>query len=232
MATVAPAWAQEAQEPQPSRLQALAGLAKDQLKDSSIVLGAGWVQGIVKLTQKGSAAQITDNGKPNLLLDYYGREKALAFTPMLSGDFLLGWNLTATAGQFQVDRQLENSGLTGTPVGTSITGEYLAVAPRLFVRLGPLSPHQSIYWSFGAGVGAGAIRDHGTARFGSGTNPVETLPDPDRVRPAAYGTLFWQLDVGHWVLVFNGKLLLIKDPNYSFADFESYGLNLGYRITF
>jgi len=225
----------QAEEPaDPGLLKTLAGRAQEELRGSSVTLGAGYIQGTFKATKAGTPgnAQLTDNGKANLLLDYQGREKALARVPMKNGAFLLGWNLTATAGQFTADRQLVNSAFTGTNLGTSVKGQYAAVAPSLFLRMGPLYPGTEIYWSFGAGLGVAAAKYQGTAQFGGSAGPVLNASPGGGVKPALFETAFWQLDLGHWVVVFNSKYFLIRDANFSSTSYEVYGLSAGYRITF
>ena len=219
------AWA-DAPDVRRDLLQPLAG--------SSITLGAGYLQGTFKARASNPGlgeAQSTDNGQFNALLDYTGRDKVLVRVPMRVGEFLLGWNLTGSLGQFKTDRQLLNSAFTGTDVGTEITGQFAAVAPSLFMRLGPLYPGTRIYWSFGAALGAGATHYTGTAEY-PGSPGTKTPVGGSGVKAALFEAAFWQLDVGHWVLRFNGRYFLIRDPDLASASFEAYGLSLGYRISF
>ena len=224
-----------AQEPPPAQTTSLRDQALAGLRGSSITLGGGYIQGTFKAGKGGSAlgnTQLTDNGQLNFLLDYTGKEKALLQVPMKVGQFVVGWNFTATAGQFQANKQLLNSALSGTDLGTSVKGQYAAVAPSLFMRMGPLYPGKDIYWSFGVGAGGGATRYQGDAQFSGDPGLDQSVGDKGRLKPTLYETAFWRLDVGHWVLVFNGKYFLIRDPNLASVSYEIYGLSLGYRITF
>lgn len=220
--------------PGPGVVKALTDKAREELRGSSVTLGAGYIQGTFKAHANAPGlgeTQLTDNGQLNLLLDYTGKDRALARAPMASGSFLLGWNVTGTLGQFTPDRQLLNSAITGTDVGTQIKGQYAAVAPSLFVRMGPLYPGKDIYWSFGVALGAGAVRYSGSVVY-SGDLGQAAPVGGSGLKPALYEAAFWQLDLGHWVLVFNSKYFLIRDPSLSSATYEVYGLSLGYRIKF
>jgi hypothetical protein len=219
--------------PDQGMVKALAQRTAEGLRGTSMTVEAGYVQGTFKATKPGAPGhtEITDNGQVNLLLDFDTQESALWRVPMKEGNFIVGWNFSAVAGAFHANKQLFNSAFDGTGVGTSVNGQYLAVAPSMFMRMGPLYPHSEIYWTFGMGLGAGATRYSGTAQFGSATGPIETV-GTNSVRPAWYGTAYWRLDVGHWLVVFNGKYFMIHDPNLTWASYEIYGLNLGYRITF
>ena len=227
--------AQPAPQPGPGPVSSLTEQALASLRGSSITLGGGYIQGTFKAGKAGTTqgnTQLTDNGQFNFLLDYTGKEKALLQVPMKVGSFLVGWNITATAGQFQANKQLLNSAISGTDVGTSVKGQYAAVAPSLFMRMGPLYPGQEIYWSFGVSAGGGAARYQGDAQFSGNPGVDQAVGAKGGLRPTLYETAFWRLDVGHWVLVFNGKYFLIRDPNLAAASYEIYGLSLGYRITF
>jgi len=217
-----------AQDPQDWRSKAL-----DRVRGQSLSLGLGYVQGTLKLNHREGAtgnAQVTDNGGSNFLVDYSGGDQVIRSWPMRTGRFVLGWNLTASLGQFQVDRQLIGSAIRGENVGTRVRGAYLAGAPCLFVRMGPLWEDRAVYCVFGFGVGAGAFSTEGNARFGG--NPGTLLTLGGGVRPALYDKAFWQFQMGHWVLEFDSKYFLTRDPNFSMATYELYGLGLAYQIRF
>jgi hypothetical protein len=219
-----------ADDTDPGSVQSLAGKAQAELQGSSVTLGGGYVQGTFKARLPGtqSETQITDNGQANLLLDYAGKDRVLARVPLRMGNILVGWSFTGTVGQFSADRQLVNSAFTGSDLGTKVKGQYAAVAPSLFVRFGPLYAGAPVYWSFGAAAGVGLMRTTGDALFGG---PVlQTLGGG--FRPAYYEGAWWRLDVGRWALVFNSKYFVKRDPDLSNVTFESYGLCLGYRISF
>ena len=213
----------------PGLVDRLSDQAQGALRGSSLTFEAGYLQGTFKATRTGSGTtQLTDNGQVGFALDYSGQEKAFVRAPMKVGTFILGYSLTGTVGQFQVNRQLVNSAFTGTNEGTSVKGGYAAVAPSLFIRMGPLYPGKAIFWSFGVSLGAGVAKYDGTALFGGAPQAVGS----GSLRPTLYETAFWRLDVGHWMVVFNGKYFLIHDPNLASVSYENYGLSLGYRITF
>ena len=214
-------------------VKAIAQRTAEGLRGTSMTLEAGYVQGTFKATKPGAPGdtQITDNGQVNFLLDFDTQESALWRVPMKVGSFIVGWNVAATAGAFHANKQLINSAFDGTGVGTSVNGQYLALGPGLFMRMGPLYPNSQIYWTFGVGLGAAATRYSGSAQFGGVTGPIETV-GTNAIRPALYETAYWRLDVGQWLVVFTGKYFLIHDPNLTTTSYEIYGLNLGYRINF
>jgi len=228
------AWAEDAPPPADTGvIRAVAQRTAEGLRGTSMTVEAGWVQGTFKASKNGAPGntEITDNGQVNFLLDFDTQEAALWRVPMKVGSFIVGWNVSAVAGAFHANKQLVNNAFSGTGIGTSVNGQYLAVAPGMFMRMGPLYPDSQIYWTFGMGLGAGATRYRGTGQFGGSTGPIETV-GTNTVRPAWYGTAYWRLDVGQWLLVFNGKYFMIRDPNLVWGSYEIYGLNLGYRINF
>ena len=202
------------------------------LRDASITVVAGYIQGTFKAHNASfGESQQTDNGHANLNLDYDSHEKAFVRKPMGVGEFIMGWNFNATVSTFQVNKQLETSAFTGTDEGTSLKGTYAALGPSAFIRLGPLYPGKAIYWSFGVGLGVGGTQYDGTAMFGAA--PGTILPvKSGGVKPMLYETAYWKLDVGHVMVLFNSKYLLIHDAALVSSTYESYGLSLGYRFTF
>jgi len=205
---------------------------KGGLRDASVTVVAGYIQGTFKARNATfGESQQTDNGHANLNLDYDSHEKAFVRRPMGVGEFIMGWNFNATISQFQVNKQLETSAFTGTDEGTSLKGTYAAVGPSAFIRLGPLYPGTKIFWSFGVGLGVGGTEYSGNAMFGAA--PGTILPvKSGGVKPMLYETAFWKLDVGHVMVLFNSKYLLIRDANLQSSTYESYGLSVGYRFTF
>ena len=207
---------------------------KQGLRGSSLLVGAGYIQGTFKAyaPEVQHNTQLTDNGKLNFLLDYHSSESALIKKPMAVGNFILGWDYDVNLGAFKADRQLVNSAVSGTDLGTQVTGRYLAAAPNLFIRMGPLYKDQPIFWSFGVGLGGAATQYSGNAQFGGTADTILEVNPGNKVHAALYETAFWQFEVGNWMLVFNSKYFLIHDPKLSSVTYEIYGLSLGYRINF
>lgn len=211
-----------------SLTQSVENLGDSLLRGQSITLGLGYAQGSFKVP----LSTLTDNGAMEYIFEYGSTEKALLQWHMATGSGILGLNLTGTLGNFRTDYQLIGSGVTGTDIGTGVSGNYLAGAPMLFVRFGPLYPGSEIYWKFGAGLGVGLVRYSGTAAF------EEPAPNPALIEPegsqgtkwAEYIPVNWELQMGHWNLVFTSKYFYLRSPQS--ATYELYGLGLAYRFDF
>lgn len=211
-----------------SLTQSVENLGESLLRGQSVTLGLGYAQGSFKVP----LSTLTDNGAPEYIFEYGSTEKALLQWHMATGSGILGLNLTGTLGHFRTDYQLESSGVTGTDIGTGVSGNYLAGAPMLFVRFGPLYPGSEIYWKFGAGLGVGLVRYSGTAAFEQpAPNPPLIEPESSRgTKWAEYIPVDWELQMGHWNLIFSSKYFRVaSSPN---ATYELYGLGLGYRFDF
>lgn len=211
-----------------SPTQIVENLGESLLRGQSITLGLGYAQGSFKVP----LSTLTDNGATEYIFEYGSTEKPLLQWHMAAGNGLLGLNLTGTLGHFRADYQLISSGVTGTDMGTGVSGNYLAGAPMLFVRFGPLYPGSEIYWKFGAGLGVGLVRYSGTAAF------EEPAPNPPLIEPessqgtkwAEYIPVDWELQMGHWDLIFTSKYFRVRSTPV--ATYELYGLGLGYRFDF
>lgn len=211
-----------------SLTQSVENLGESLLRGQSITLGLGYAQGSFKVP----LWTLTDNGATEYIFEYGSTEKALLQWHMATGSGILGLNLTGTLGHFRTDYQLISSGVTGTDIGSGVSGNYLAGAPMLFVRFGPLYPGSEIYWKFGAGLGVGLVRYSGTAAF------EEPAPNPPLIEPqssqgtkwAEYIPVDWELQMGHWNLVFTSKYFRVSSSPK--ATYELYGLGLAYRFDF
>ncbi len=226
-----PARAESADGP-PVPAQGWLAQARAKLRGRTLTLGAGYLQGTTKLgtsdTPPGRSQQ-TDNGGLEFLLDFSGGDHLLKLWPMRTGQALLGWDISATAGQFKTNRQLIGSAVHGVDMGTSVQGEYLGAAPSLFLRIGPLWEDRPIYCTFTFGVGAAALRYHGTALFGDAPGQALAVGG-NHLRPAIYDKATWQFQVGSWIVEFDSKYFLAHDPSVSPATYEAYGMGLAYQI--
>jgi len=228
-----------AEEAAPSRLEALQGAARqaaETVRGQSLNLGLGYGQTTAKFSHfrdfGGAAAQITDNGTLVPLVQYNSQESYFWERPLKVGRVALGYNLVANYVSFSLNRQLTEGPFQGANVGTRVTGSYLAAAPMLFVRLGPLYPERDIAWKFGVGVGAAALQYKGTviATTPSGTQSREAVRyNADSLSP--YLTEVWELQVERWSLLFKGTQMSGSAQHETF-DLEVYSLTLAYTFTF
>lgn len=211
-----------------SLTQSVENLGATLLRGQSITLGLGYAQGSFKLP----LSTLTDNGAAEYIFEYDSTEKALLQWHMATGSGLLGLNLTGTLGHFRTDYQLVSSAVTGTDIGTGVSGNYLAGAPMLFVRFGPLYSGSEIYWKFGAGLGVGLMRYSGTAAVDvSAPNPPVIEPESSQgTRLAEYIPVDWELQINHWNLIFTSKYFYVRSSPS--ATYELYGLGLAYRFDF
>lgn len=217
-----------AQTPKPASVT-LANLAVLQLEKQSYTIGLAYTQVTYKTTHTNTTGntQITDNGAPSPIIELNSSEKILKSWPLEAGSAIIGWDINASASYFNTHDQLINSAFSGRDIGTSVSGEYIGVAPTLFLKMGPLYPGKNIYWKVGYGVGPGLFQGSGTARFNDGK--IYSVGSSSPVF-ALYNAANWQLQVDHWYFDIMGKWLLAQDGKRT--SLESYGFGLAYRFNF
>lgn len=208
----------------------LSNLALLRLRGKSVTLGLAYSQGTLKTSSSGARAQLTDNGSPSPVLTFNSGERSLASWPMRVGNIIIGWDYSIAANYFSTRYQLVDSALRGTDVGTKVSGGYLGAAPTLFLKLGPLLPGKDIYWKVGFGPGLGIFTYSGNVLVNTSEGSQIDRVGGHSAKIALYSASNWQLQLGHWLIEFQGKYLLpASSPR---TTFESYGLGLAYRLDF
>ncbi|MBI3992365.1 MAG: hypothetical protein HY342_03755 [Candidatus Lambdaproteobacteria bacterium] len=202
----------------------------------SLQVGAGYVQGTFKFAQIGgdptANPQLTDNGRFSPFLRYQTPESYVLEFPLREGRIALGYDAALEFGALAAERQLRTSAFVGEALGTHVRGDYLAAAPQVFARIGPLYPNRAIFWKFGAGVGLAAVR------FDARVLPRADLPTLPKVRLSSAGYVAallvpatWELQIERWALLFRSLFLAGSVDGQRFT-YEVYGLSLGYTFRF
>ena len=210
------------------------------LQGQSIQLGLSYSQGTFKLSNASTntSSQLTDNGRTTLILDYTSPEHVLGKLPMKYGDAVLGVNVGGTFGQqhtqFQLDPQ--SSAVIGQDQGSKVTGDYLAAAPFLYLRLGPVYPGTDSYWLFGYGPGLALYHFSGnpifyTAQPGGGILAT-SMPISSSAKLFLYQTWRWQFHYGNWDVLFTGRQISGQKVSGYNASYEDYGLGVAYNFHF
>lgn len=215
---------------EPTLLTSTENLAKSYVLGRNIQLGVGFAQGTFKLSRSGDNAQITDNGAVTLVAAIDSATRPLSSWTMRHGDATLGYDFTATGGFFSPSKQLLNSATEGTDVGTSVNGGFVAAAPRLTFNMGPLYQDSPIYWKYSAGVGAALLHFDGKALFEGDESSGEHSVSGGAV-PSLYIETKWQMQFGHWDLIFNSQYLGDRHQGY-LTTYEVYSLGAAYLFSF
>lgn len=221
----------------------------DYLKGQSILLGLSYTQGTFNMTGiKASAgtAELTDNGHATAIVDYTSSEHVLTKMHMQYGDAVWGLNFVGSFGQQNTDFQTVpgQSVIVGQNLGSKITGDYLAGAPFLYLRLSPLYPGSDSYWLFGYGIG-GALWHFSGLPITYVPNPAGGLtataaPFDSSTKLYAYQTWRWQFHYGNWDVVATHREIgtgiagIIK-PGQSGGyrvNYQDFGIGIAYNIHF
>ena len=214
----------------------VANQVADYLKGQSILLGVSYVQGNFNMTGvKASAgnATLTDNGHATAIVDYTSSEHVLSKMHMKYGDAVWGLNFVGSFGQQNTDYQTVpgQSILVGQNLGTKVTGDYLAGAPVLYLRLSPLYPGSDSYWLFGYGIGA-AWWHFGGAPITYANNPLGGItatqtPFYSSSKLYLYQTWRWQFHYGNWDL-----MATHREIGSGIAGIFSPGQSGGYKVNY
>ena len=212
----------------------------DYLSGQSIQLGAGYAQGTFKMSNTGATTktQVTDNGRAALILDFTGSEHVLGKMPMKYGNAVLGFNFGGTYGHLSVDKQLNplSSAIIGQDLGSSVNGNYLAAAPFIYLRLGPVYPNTDSYWLAGYGLGGALFNFHGNPIFYTQTAPGTYLatsgPVSSGTKLFLYQTWRWQFHYGNWDVLFTAKQLSNRQVMGYNTSYEDYSIGFDYNFTF
>lgn len=200
------------------------------LDEKSFTLGLAYSQVTYKTTHEGTTGntQITDNGAPSLILEVNSKEKVLTSWQFVGATALVGWDFNGAASYFNTHNQLTNTAFRGNDIGTSVSGEYVGIAPILFFKVGPLYPGSSFYWKVGYGIGPGLLRGKGNALFSGSQGEVTYDVGSNSPVFALYNTATWQLQSGNWYFDILGKWLQTIDGKHT--SLESYGFGAAYRF--
>jgi len=230
-------------DPPPDQGEDPAGLAErlvqrawEQLQGQSVVLGLGYAQGTAKFAEfggdRGVQPQLTDNGRFDLLLQYETTERYFAEYPLVTGRAAFGFNFVGSVSGLVVDRQLHGNAFQGEDLGSAVKGSYVAGAPMVFLRLGPLYPNRSVFWKAGAGLGLGLIEFEGRVLLNVGEADQAFAPvDSGGPVPALLMTYLWELEMDDWLIVFKSILLNGRAGDQLFS-YELYSLGVGYKLRF
>lgn len=207
------------------------------LKGQSISLGYSYAQGTFKMSREdGTTTQLTDNGRASPIINYTTGEWALEKFPMKYGDAVIGLNLGGSFGEQDTHFQLNptTSAVVGKDLGSKVTGDYLSVAPLLYLRLGPIYPGTDSYWLFGYGPGVALYHFSGQPIFytPAGGGLYTSSPVSSSATLFLYQTWRWQFHYGNWDVLFIGKQLSGRKVNGYNTSYEDYSLGLAYTFRF
>lgn len=204
----------------------------------SLVLGWSYDQGTFKMWNSAGKMQLTDNGRSTPVLEYMSPEHILARYPMRYGNAVWGFNITGTLGQQHTTYQNVpgGSGIIGQNTGTSVNGDYLAVAPFVYLRLGPIYPDSDSYWLFGYGLGGALWHFSGNSIFYTaqpdGSFQGALMPVNSSSKFYIYQTWRWQFHFGNFDIRFEGRMLDHHKINGYNTSYENYGIGIAYTIYF
>lgn len=208
------------------------------LQGQSISLGASYSQGTFKMNNgSNSSSQLTDNGRATLILDYTSPEHVLGKMSMKYGDAVLGINFGGSFAQQNTSFQLnpQSSAIIGQDLGSKVTGDYLAGAPFLYLRLGPVYPGSDSYWLFGYGLGGALYHFSGNPIFYTQTGNTITAtsaPISGTAKLFLYQTWRWQFHYGNWDMLFTGRQISGRKVDGYNTSYEDYGLGIAYNFHF
>ena len=211
------------------------------LKGQSILLGVNYSQGTFKMNgvnPTAGSAQLTNNGTASLILDYTSPEHVLTKYKMTYGEAVWGLNFVGTFGQQKTNYENApgQSIIVGSNLSATMTGDYLAGAPFLYLRLSPLYPNTDSYWLFGYGVGAALYHFSGVPEvfepnpLGGITAVAFNYSTTSKV--FLYQTWRWQFHYGNWDALVTVKQLgprAVQGYNVSYTD---YGFGIAYNFHF
>ncbi len=221
----------------------------DYLKGQSILLGLSYTQGTFNMTgvkPSAGSATLTDNGHATAIVDYTSSEHVLTKMHMKYGDAVWGLNFVGSFGQQNTDYQTQpgQSILVGQNLGTKVTGDYLAGAPFLYLRLSPLYPGSDSYWLFGYGIG-GALWHFSGVPITFAPNPLGGLtanltPFDSSSKLYLYQTFRWQFHYGNWDIVAThreigtgfGSIIKPGQTNGYKVNYQDFGIGVAYNIHF
>lgn len=227
----------------------VASQVADSLQGQSILLGLSYTQGNFNMTgvnPSAGNATLTDNGHASLILDFTSSEHVLSKMQMKYGDAVWGLNFVGSFGQQNTDYETVpgQSVIVGQNLGSKITGDYLAGAPFLYLRLSPLYPGSDSYWLFGYGIG-GALWHFSGLPITYAPNPLGGLtatatPFDSSTKLYLYQTWRWQFHYENWDIVATHREIgtgiagIIKagqSGGYK-VNYQDFGIGIAYSFHF
>ena len=209
------------------------------LKGQSFSLGYSYAQGTFKMSRGSTSSQLTDNGRASPIINYTTGEWVLDKFPMKYGDGAIGVNLGGSFGEQDTHFQLNpnsSSAVIGQDLGSKVTGDYLSVAPLLYLRLGPIYPGSDSYWLFGYGPGVALYHFSGNPYFYTPQSTGGYLRSSASISSSAtlfvYQTWRWQFHYGNWDVLFTGKQLSNRKVDGYNTSYEDYSLGVAYTLRF
>ena len=208
------------------------------LKGQSFTLGYSYAQGTFKMSRGNTSSQLTDNGRASPIINYTTGEWVLDKFPMKYGDGAIGVNLGGSFGEQDDHYQLnpQSSAVIGQQLGSKVTGDYLTLAPLLYLRLGPVYPGTDSYWLFGYGPGVALYHFSGNPVFYTPQTNGSYLATSGPVSSSATLFLFqtwrWQFHYGNWDVLFIGRQLSGRKVDGYNTSYEDYSLGLAYTLRF
>ena len=207
------------------------------LKGQSFSLGFSYAQGTFKMSQGTTQTQLTDNGRASPIINYTTGEWALEKFPMKYGDAVIGLNLGGSFGEQDTHFQLnpQSSAIIGQDRGSKVTGDYLSLAPLLYLRLGPVYPGTDSYWLFGYGPGLALYHFSGNPIFYTpqgNTFVATSAPVSSSATLFLFQTWRWQFHYSHWDVLFTAKQLSGRKVSGYTTSYEDYSLGLAYTFKF
>ncbi len=196
---------------------------------SELQLGLQAQQGTLTLARAGDRAQLTDNGSLALLATVNSPAHPWVDWGMSDGGHVrLAFDWTATANILGVHEQLLGSAISGSNIGTGVTGGYIAAAPRLRLFMGPLYAGRPIYWSYSLALGAAILDDHGTAQFNQGSAAYVAAVHGEPIL-TEYMDNRWVLTTGRWNTVFSAEYLAGHQQGYGLS-YYNFSVGLAYAL--
>lgn len=208
------------------------------LKGQSFSLGYSYAQGTFKMSRgDGTTSQLTDNGRASPIINYTTGEWVLDKFPMKYGDGAIGVNLGGSFGEQDTHFQLNpnSSAVVGQDLGSKVTGDYLSVAPLLYLRLGPVYPGSDSYWLFGYGPGVALYHFSGNPIFYTPQSKgylATSMSVSSSATLFVYQTWRWQFHYGNWDVLFTGKQLSNRKVDGYNTSYEDYSLGVAYTLRF
>lgn len=208
------------------------------LKGQSFTLGYSYAQGTFKMSRGSTKSQLTDNGRASPIINYTTGEWVLDKFPMKYGDAAIGVNLGGSFGEQDTHFQLNpnSSAIIGQDLNSKVTGDYLTVAPLLYLRLGPVYPDSDSYWLFGYGPGLALYHFSGNPIFytpqGNNSYLATSGPISSSATLFLFQTWRWQFHYGNWDVLFIGRQLSNRKVDGYDTSYEDYSLGLAYTIRF
>ena len=233
------AWADDAPAAATGSSPATSDPVGEFLKGQSFSLGYSYAQGTFKMSRgDGTTSQMTDNGRASPIINYTTGEWVLDKFPMKYGNGAIGVNIGGSFGEQDTHFQLnpQTSAIIGQNQRSRVTGDFLSVAPLLYLRLGPIYPDSDSYWLFGYGPGVALYHFSGNPIFytpqAGGGYLATSGPVSSSATLFLYQTWRWQFHYGNWDVLFTAKQLSGRKVDGYDTSYEDYSLGLAYTFRF